>query len=71
MRLEAQKASQDQGNLIMHGQDDTPNLEDKLNDEIEELYSLLRVEEDEMKAMHEAYIEFSKVVGKAMVQLGY
>jgi tRNA nucleotidyltransferase (CCA-adding enzyme) len=35
------------------------------------LYSLLRVEEGEMKAMHDAYIEFKKVVAKAMQQLGY
>jgi hypothetical protein len=70
MRLEAKKAAQDQGSLIIQ-REDIPTLEDNLNDEIEELYSLLRVEEDEMKAMLEAYNEFSKVVAKAMQQLGY
>jgi hypothetical protein len=71
MRLEALKAAKDQVSLIIQREEDTPTLEDKLNDEIEELYSLLRVEEDEMKAMLEAYNEFSKVVAKAMQQLGY
>lgn len=58
MRLEAKKAAQDQGSLIIQREEDASTLEDKLNDEIEELYSLLRVEEDEMKAMLEAYNEF-------------
>ena len=58
MRVEAKKAAQDQGSLIIQREVDAPTQEDKLNDEIEELYSLLRVEEDEMKAMLEAYNEF-------------
>jgi hypothetical protein len=35
------------------------------------LYDKIRVEEGEMKIMNEAYLEFSKVVSKAMKDLGY
>ncbi len=39
--------------------------------EIDELYEELRVEESDMKKINEAYIEFSKVVAKAMKNLNY
>ena len=43
----------------------------KIDEQIEELYSKLRVEESEMEKIHETYSEFSKIVAKAMEKLGY